>query len=444
MTTEREMERLVRSWLEPGLTALTDDVLDSVMDQLPATPQRRASWSPRRLRGLRAVAGFSLAAAAVLVVAIVGFTMAPRPFLPGVEDSPTPAPSSGCRELDGPYRAMLGTTVVRGSAPNGWIGLEDAFNLRLENKPCGQAGTARLEISLVAGVYPDACERRDAVVSAVTPGSMVTALDGQRGHQPAERTDTTLGGYPATRFTFTADADTAACTFGTLGLWRSRGGTDTNVEPGDVVTVYVVDVDGQPLAVAASRCCPDELPALESDLTGLIGSLQFEATEGTPLASPAGSASPLRLPGTRASAAGVYGWEGGPGSSSIPMMHKVIGEGDDVREATALIFRVGANCLGSVDDLSVEPVHIAGFDGVVVERYEPPVTFGPPQGVEITRAHALAIGDRTLCAFVTWQPSTTEAELDAAIRVLDTIRAEPIGDDRIRIRFTLDAGWDTG
>ena len=26
-------------------------------------------------------------------------------------------------------------------------------------------------------------------------------------------TDTTLGGYPATRFTFTADADTAACTF---------------------------------------------------------------------------------------------------------------------------------------------------------------------------------------------------------------------------------------
>ena len=41
MTTNKEMERIVRSWLEPGLTTMTDDVLDPVLDQLPATPQRR-------------------------------------------------------------------------------------------------------------------------------------------------------------------------------------------------------------------------------------------------------------------------------------------------------------------------------------------------------------------------------------------------------------------
>ena len=49
MTTNKEMERIVRSWLEPGLTTLTDDVLDPVLDQLPATPQRRPVCPPRRI-----------------------------------------------------------------------------------------------------------------------------------------------------------------------------------------------------------------------------------------------------------------------------------------------------------------------------------------------------------------------------------------------------------
>ena len=78
MTTEQEMERIVRSWLEPGLTTLTDDVLDPVLEQLPATPQRRPLWSPRRIRNMGSFAKFSLAAAALVVVAIVGINLASR------------------------------------------------------------------------------------------------------------------------------------------------------------------------------------------------------------------------------------------------------------------------------------------------------------------------------------------------------------------------------
>ena len=46
--------------------------------------------------------------------------------------------------------------------------------------------------------------------------------------------------------------------------------------------------------------------------------------------------------------------------------------------------------------------------------------------------------------YVTWHPATTADELDAAVRILDTLRAQPIGSDRIRIVFTLEGGWDTG
>ena len=160
-------------------------------------------------------------------------------------------------------------------------------------------------------------------------------------------------------------------------------------------------------------------------------------TEATP--STDGSLPKLPLPGTRSSPAGEYGWEGGPGSAAG--MHRVIeGEG---REATVLIFRVGDDCLAASEDRQVA-VNVAGLDGVSVEPYEPPVPFGSSDGNEITRAYALPVADRTLCVFLTWHATTTEGELEAAEGTLDTLRAVPVGEDRIRITFTLQEGWDIG
>ena len=44
MSTDRDTTRIVRSWLEEGATALPDRVLDAVLDQVPATSQRRSWW----------------------------------------------------------------------------------------------------------------------------------------------------------------------------------------------------------------------------------------------------------------------------------------------------------------------------------------------------------------------------------------------------------------
>ncbi|MBA2374494.1 MAG: hypothetical protein H0V74_09905, partial [Chloroflexi bacterium] len=64
-------------------------------------------------------------------------------------------------------------------------------------------------------------------------------------------------------------------------------------------------------------------------------------------------------------------------------------------------------------------------------------------GGETTAAYALPIGDRTLCAYLTWDAATTPDELNAAREVLESIRGQPFGQDGIRINFTLPAGWDT-
>ena len=71
MSTERDVTRIVRSWLEEGVTALPDRVLDAVLDQVPATHQRRAWWPARRLREMNTPLRIAVAAVAVVAVAAI-------------------------------------------------------------------------------------------------------------------------------------------------------------------------------------------------------------------------------------------------------------------------------------------------------------------------------------------------------------------------------------
>lgn len=93
MSTDRETTRIVRSWLEEGVTALPDRVLDTVLDQLPATPQRRSWWPTWRSNRMNTYAKLLAAAAAVLVVAVVGYQFLPRGGGPGGQPTITPSPS---------------------------------------------------------------------------------------------------------------------------------------------------------------------------------------------------------------------------------------------------------------------------------------------------------------------------------------------------------------
>ena len=94
MSTDRETTRIVRSWLEEGVTVLPERVLDAVLDQVPTTPQRRSWWPAWRFSDMNAYVKFAVAAAAVLVVAVVGYNFLPgRGAVGGPNATPSPSPA---------------------------------------------------------------------------------------------------------------------------------------------------------------------------------------------------------------------------------------------------------------------------------------------------------------------------------------------------------------
>jgi hypothetical protein len=94
MSADRDVERIVRSWMDEGVTELPDRVLDLVLNQIPATPQRRPPWLARRFSTLNTYTRLGLIAAVVLAVAIVGIGLIGRSPDVGPTTSPTPSASS--------------------------------------------------------------------------------------------------------------------------------------------------------------------------------------------------------------------------------------------------------------------------------------------------------------------------------------------------------------
>jgi hypothetical protein len=89
--SERQVNGLIRSFLREEWHEDANRVASTVLDELDATPQRRSMWSAWRFQPMPNTVRIALAAAAVVVIAILGyqFLVAPNVGAP----NPTPSPS---------------------------------------------------------------------------------------------------------------------------------------------------------------------------------------------------------------------------------------------------------------------------------------------------------------------------------------------------------------
>jgi hypothetical protein len=107
-TSDRDVNRAIRSWLHEDRHEDASRVAGAVLDQVETIPQRRAGWLAWRTPTMNKFVTIGLGAAAVVVLAIfIGSqVLVSRDGIGGPGDEPTPTPS-----IEGPLAGLplLGT-----------------------------------------------------------------------------------------------------------------------------------------------------------------------------------------------------------------------------------------------------------------------------------------------------------------------------------------------
>lgn len=294
MHTDREETRIVRSWLEEGVTALPDRVLDAVLDQIPMTPQRRSWWPSWRFSDMNKTLKVAAGAAAVLAVALVGYNVLPPSAgtggpaqTPVATLAPTPSPTmvpevvvgsleAGTYLMDDPRLTAVPFTFT---VPEGWSARADGVIYTND----GSSSELNFYPFVVTHVYTDACQSEGAL-DEIGPAvdDLVEALADQLGSDASSPVDVTFGGYTAKRIDMSipADQDTSTCRYPGVGfqIWADPLETNFFAIPADQVgaafPVYIADVDGDRAVILPSRG-PDASASDIAELDAVLASIRF-------------------------------------------------------------------------------------------------------------------------------------------------------------------------
>jgi hypothetical protein len=267
MSSERELIRIVRSWLREEGTENADRVLYAVLDQLETTPQRRS--------GMPAIARLAVAVAAVVVFAIVGVSVVhnagPAGNGPAPTSSPSPSPSPTPRPSPSPSPSggflSKGTLAAgRQSVTRGGIPL----SLDLPTANWNSDGFAWISndtsagadrVSLLFwnpspdGVYADPCAQITSEPVGPSAAELAAAMASVTGTDLISGpSDVTVGGYPATLLVLAVRED-LPCAASSYNLWWYDVGAGDEcaasgacgryvTAPGDTIRIWIVDVDG--------------------------------------------------------------------------------------------------------------------------------------------------------------------------------------------------------
>jgi hypothetical protein len=298
MGTERDVTRIVRSWLRTDEHESADHVLDNVLSLLDATPQRRSWWPARRIADMNTIAKLAIAAAAVVVVAVIGINLLPASGRvgggPAVSPSPsvTPVPSQSPRaatafpnsgELAIGRHSMIreGVAFSINVAAPGWVS-QQGFEFIKGPEGAPDGASFIFWAPTPVNVYADPCAHKP-LTPAAGPGiaSLASAVSSIPGTKLVSGpSDVTVGGHPATRtvITIPEDVDCAAGPGGFLLWYDPRMAVGTGRWPTvlpSTMSVWIVDVDGK-IVWIDGETYKGSSPTLLREMQQMIDSIAFE------------------------------------------------------------------------------------------------------------------------------------------------------------------------
>jgi hypothetical protein len=304
MTGRTNIERILDAYLAPEADRLADRVIDAALADIARTPQRRSWWPAWRSNRMNTYAKLIAAAAAVLVVAVVGYQFLPRSGgtggQPTAQPSPTATSSPTATAIPplpegsltaGTYRLRpfaSATMTIDATVPDGgWLG-----------GPPNAIGGPRGESNGPNGVFVaffsaqtinsdpchwdkdgsgDAPQEGDVEVGP-TVDDLAEALAGSSAYESTTPVDATLGGFSGKRLELQLTPDPAGCDSydGAGNQYFVFGGRDGSLfAQGDANhwQVSILDIDGTRLIVVLvsyEGTSAADLSAAESILASLV------------------------------------------------------------------------------------------------------------------------------------------------------------------------------
>jgi hypothetical protein len=293
MTVSRDPDRIIRAFIDEGLTELPDRVYDAVRSDIDRTRQRLVI-GPWRTPDMNTVAKFALAAAAVVVVAIVGINLIPRPGGNVGGSPPTPSPSptttatpsatpvaifpaAGPLEMGKRHEFELEGKLLTLTVPTADWESNGEFGI---NKTQGQNpdGAAFIFWKYDAnGVFSDPCAQVRAPVVGPKAADMATAITGIPGTEVVTGpTAVTVGGKPAQLVVI--KIGDIACQPDQFHLWYDSSHPDQAryaTQKGQTIRVWITEVDGKRVQIDAETYDgAGKGPGQE--IQQIIDSIQFE------------------------------------------------------------------------------------------------------------------------------------------------------------------------
>jgi hypothetical protein len=299
MSTENDVARSLRSWLRENRHEDADRVLDAVFDQVPATPQRGASWLARRFPPMNSnFVRFALVAAALVIVAVVGYQFLGDSNTGGPDTTQTPQPSAAVilplpegTLAAGTYRLRpfaSATMTIDATVPDGgWFGGPPSAIGGPRGESNGPNGVA-VAFLRAQTINSDPCHwDKDGSGNAPPEGDievgptvddLAEALAGSSAYESTTPVDATLGGFSGKRLELQLAPDPSGCDSydGTGDQYFVFGGRDGGqYAQGGANTwqVTIVDVGGTRLIavlIAYEETSAADLSAAEDILASVV------------------------------------------------------------------------------------------------------------------------------------------------------------------------------
>jgi len=313
MSTRPDLDRSISEWLVAQVPdEAPERLLEASRARIRTTQQRRAWWPARRVPTMNKTVPIVLAAAAVTVIAIIGFQVlgnsnvaAPAPsdttspsFAP--TPSSTPIPSASPSEASGPVDftelagggtelepgeyvidyaspvALVRFTVADepdGTRPSPWYKGQHDWG------PWHQSNAARLGVADVENLYLDPCVPSDGLHNpAVGPSAadLVAALGEVPGLVHGTPVETGIGGLSGLYMELTGELP-ADCVEEPW-IWTTTGGDATLLMPaaGDLVHMWIYDIEGRRLVIWVGEDEGFDDPGENASVEALLESIVIE------------------------------------------------------------------------------------------------------------------------------------------------------------------------